>query len=82
MEYLSRTYQKITSKQRFGKPTSYPTDTTHNQVCRRNQGFQHGIQLSLIQNIFVGLKYAGQNLQEVKDIGKPFVSQEKTLGWI
>jgi hypothetical protein len=50
----------------------------HNQVRRRNQGFQRGIQLSLIQNTFVGSKYAGQNLQEAKDIGKPFVSQEKT----
>jgi hypothetical protein len=61
-EYLSKTYPKIISKQRFGRPTSYPIDTMHNQVCQRNQGFQCGIQLSLIQNIFVGLKYAGQNL--------------------
>jgi hypothetical protein len=74
-------YQKTISRQQFGKPTLYPIDTTHSQAHQKNQGFQRGTQLSSIKNIFVGLKYAGQNLQEVKDIGKPFVSQEKTLGW-
>jgi hypothetical protein len=82
MEYLSKTYQMITSKEQFGKQTSHQTDTTHNQVHQKNQESQRGTQLSSIQNIFVGWKYAGQNLQEAKDIGKPFVLQEKTLGWI
>jgi hypothetical protein len=81
MEYLSKMYQKIISKQRFGRPTSYPINTTHNQGRQKNQEFPRGIQLGSIQNIFVGSKYAGQNLQEAKDIGKLFASQEKTLGW-
>jgi hypothetical protein len=54
----------------------------HSQVRQKNQESQRGTQLSLIQNIFVGWKYVGQNLQEAKDVGKPFVLQEKTLGWI
>jgi hypothetical protein len=52
----------------------------HSQVHQRNQGFQRGIQLSSIQNISVGLKYAGQNLQEAKDIGKTFRIAGEDLG--
>jgi hypothetical protein len=54
----------------------------HSQVCPKNQDFNHGTQLSSIQNTFVGLKCTGQNPQEVKVIGKPFELLEKTLGWI
>jgi hypothetical protein len=36
--------------------------------------------LSSIQNIFVGSKYAGQNLQEVKDIGQAFRIAGEDLG--
>jgi hypothetical protein len=80
--YHSKTYQQYTSKEQFGRPISHQQDTTHSQVHQKSWDVSHGTQLSLIQNMFVGWKFAGQNLQEAKDTDKHFGLLEKTLGWI
>jgi hypothetical protein len=59
---------------------SYHTGIMRSQVHQKSQDSSRGTQLSSIQNTSVGWKFAGQNLQEAKAIGRIFELPEKILG--